>query len=99
MPTRNVDLTDRFNQFVDAQVASGRYQDVSEVMRAGLSLLEQQTAEDDRKLMVLKALADDAMSLVRRGQGIPWNDPEELKSLFDEISQRATASVDSQRLK
>ncbi|MCV6587358.1 MAG: type II toxin-antitoxin system ParD family antitoxin [Marinibacterium sp.] len=44
MVTRNVVLTDTQDELVQALVASGRYQNVSEAMRAGLRLLEQQEA-------------------------------------------------------
>ena len=33
MPTRNVNLTDHDDQFVESQVSAGRYQNASEVMR------------------------------------------------------------------
>ena len=33
MPTRNVNLTDHYDQFVESQVSAGRYQNASEVMR------------------------------------------------------------------
>lgn len=45
MVTRNVVLTEAQDQLVQALVASGRYQNVSEAMRAGLRLLEQEEAE------------------------------------------------------
>jgi antitoxin ParD1/3/4 len=45
MVTRNVVLTETQDQLVQALVASGRYQNVSEAMRAGLRLLEQQEAQ------------------------------------------------------
>jgi antitoxin ParD1/3/4 len=44
MPTRNVVLTDHQSEFVDALVASGRYQNASEAMRSGLRLLEREEA-------------------------------------------------------
>ena len=37
--TRNVSLTAELNAFIRAQVASGEYQNASEVVRAGLRLL------------------------------------------------------------
>jgi antitoxin ParD1/3/4 len=43
MPVRvskNVSLTPELEAFVDGQVASGRYQTASEVVRAGLRLLQ-----------------------------------------------------------
>ena len=45
MVTRNVVLTETQDQLVQALVASGRYQNVSEAMRAGLRLLEQEEAQ------------------------------------------------------
>ncbi|WP_094037594.1 type II toxin-antitoxin system ParD family antitoxin [Antarctobacter heliothermus] len=45
MVTRNVVLTETQDQLVQALVASGRYQNVSEAIRAGLRLLEQEEAQ------------------------------------------------------
>lgn len=44
MVTRNVVLTDTQDQLVQALVSSGRYQNASEALRAGLRLLEQEEA-------------------------------------------------------
>ncbi len=40
--SKNVSLTPELEAFVDGQVASGRYQTASEVVRAGLRLLQTQ---------------------------------------------------------
>ncbi|MBW6419646.1 type II toxin-antitoxin system ParD family antitoxin [Celeribacter sp. PS-C1] len=45
MVTRNVVLTEMQDQLVQALVASGRYQNASEAMRAGLRLLEREEAQ------------------------------------------------------
>ena len=45
MPARNVVLTEHQENVVAGLVASGRYRNVSEAMRAGLSLLEREEAE------------------------------------------------------
>jgi antitoxin ParD1/3/4 len=45
MPTRNIVLTDQQSAFVDALVASGRFQNASEALRAGLRMLEREEAE------------------------------------------------------
>jgi antitoxin ParD1/3/4 len=45
MGTRNVVLTDSQSVLIDQLVASGRYQNASEALRAGLRLLEREEAE------------------------------------------------------
>lgn len=45
MATRNVVLTEHMSVFVDELVASGRYQNASEALRAGLRLLEKEESE------------------------------------------------------
>jgi antitoxin ParD1/3/4 len=45
MATRNVVLTDTQSDLVDRLVASGRYQNASEALRAGLRLLEREESE------------------------------------------------------
>lgn len=45
MATRNVVLTDSQSALVDQLVTSGRYQNASEALRAGLRLLEREEAE------------------------------------------------------
>ena len=45
MATRNVVLTETQSDLVDRLVASGRYQNASEALRAGLRLLEREESE------------------------------------------------------
>lgn len=46
----SISLGDYFDQFVRTQVSAGRYSNVSEVVRAGLRLLE----NEERKVTALK---------------------------------------------
>lgn len=50
MPTRNVVLTSRQADFVDQLVSTGRYQNASEVLRAGIRLIEREEAEREAGL-------------------------------------------------
>lgn len=68
MPTRNVNLTEHDDQFVEKQVKAGHYQNASEVLRAGLRLLEQQEHTEAEKLKVLKKLAKEGFASLDRGE-------------------------------
>jgi len=46
MPIRNVNLTEELDRFVVSKVESGRYENASEVVRAGLRALDMQERED-----------------------------------------------------
>ena len=58
MPTRNVNLTDELERFVVAKVASGRYENASEVVRAGLRSLEREEQRYEARLAGLRAAID-----------------------------------------
>ena len=51
----SVSLSDHFTAFVEAEVESGRYGSASEVVRAGLRLLE----ESEARLAALRAALDE----------------------------------------
>jgi antitoxin ParD1/3/4 len=51
----NVNLGDRFESFIAEQIREGRYQNASEVVRAGLRLLEDHEMERKHHLERLKA--------------------------------------------
>ena len=59
MPTRNVNLTDELDRFVLAKVESGRYENASEVIRAGLRSLERDEQEYEARLAALRAAIDE----------------------------------------
>jgi antitoxin ParD1/3/4 len=58
MPTRNVNLTHELDSFVAAKVASGRYENASEVVRAGLRTLEREEQQYEAKLAALREAID-----------------------------------------
>ena len=64
MATRNVVLTDTQSDLVDRLVSSGRYQNASEALRAGLRLLEREESE----LGVLRDRLTTVIEQARSGQ-------------------------------
>ena len=75
MPT-SVALGTHFEEFIKAQLASGRYNNVSEVVREGLRLLEDQEALRKMKLERLRA---DIQAGLDSGPATPL-DMEEVKA-------------------
>jgi len=62
MPTRSINLTDELDQFVRAKVASGRYENVSEVIRASIRALERDERVYEEKLAALRAAIDSGLA-------------------------------------
>ncbi len=60
MKNTSISLGDYFDQFVQTQVSAGRYKNVSEVIRAGLRLLE----NEESKFIALK-------NAIKEGQNSP----------------------------
>jgi antitoxin ParD1/3/4 len=59
MPTRNVNLTDELDRFVAKKVKTGRYENASEVVRAGLRTLEREEQRYEAKLAALRSAIDE----------------------------------------
>lgn len=59
MPTRNVNLTNELDRFVSKKVKTGRYENASEVVRAGLRTLEREERQYEAKLAALRAAIDE----------------------------------------
>lgn len=68
MPTRNVNLTEELDRFVSTKIKSGRYENASEVVRAGLRTLEREEQEHQARLAALrKAIDEGDTSGIARG--------------------------------
>ena len=70
MPIRNVNLTDELDRFVLAKVKSGRYDSMSEVVRAALRILERVDQRQEARLAALRSAIDEGDT-----SGIAWGSP------------------------
>lgn len=93
MPTRNVNLTDHYDQFVEEQVGAGKYQNASEVLRAALRLLEQHFQTEEQRLTILKKLATDGFASLDQGQGLSLTGDKQLSDAIGRIGHRAAKSA------
>ncbi|MBN8861544.1 MAG: type II toxin-antitoxin system ParD family antitoxin [Sphingobacteriales bacterium] len=61
MKNTSISLGNYFDQFVSSQVSAGRYKNVSEVIRAGLRLLE----DEESKITALRAAIQKGLNSPR----------------------------------
>lgn len=99
MPKRNISLTEHYDRFVEEQVEAGKYKNASEVLRAGLRLLEQQTQSEEEKLVLLRKLAADGFRSLDQGQGMSGASEASLRKAVSKIGQRSAAISKSQGTK
>ena len=97
MPTRNLDLSEHFDSFIEAGVTSGRFSNASEVVREGLELLEQREREEAAKLEWLRAAAKEGFDAFDRGDYIAFNSMDELDLHLDMIADEVSAEVEAER--
>jgi antitoxin ParD1/3/4 len=85
MPTRNINLTEHFDRFVERQVSSGRYSNASEIVREALRLLEDQEQEREAKLKALRHAAKLGFDEIDQGKGIVLKGGKAISRLISEI--------------
>ena len=93
MPTRNVNLTEHFDRFIETGITSGRFSNASEVVREGLRLLEQREQEDKAKLESLRASAKDGFDAIDRGDGIEFESMDDLAAYVHQIGEEVSTEV------
>ena len=87
MPTRNVRLTDHQAELIDALVASGRYQNASEVMREGLRMVEVREAEEASTLQWFNEQIAKGVAEARQGEFV---------GTLDEVMEKVDAKLDAE---
>ena len=97
MPTRNVVLTVHQADMVERLVASGRYQNASEVLRDGLRLVESRESEDKARLKALREAARVGIADIDAGKAERLDSQEEIKRYVKSIgagvmARKATAA-------
>lgn len=95
VPTRNVVITDHQQQLIDSLVESGRYQNVSEVLRAGLRLIEEHEARDAEKLRLLRAAVQAGLDDIAAGRYIDIASAADEQAVWTEIDTSVDARLSS----
>jgi antitoxin ParD1/3/4 len=91
MPTRNVVLTDYQAELVEKLVASGRYQNASEVLRDGLRLVENREVEEKTRLKALREAARVGIADIEAGRFRSFESVENLERHLASVADGAIA--------
>ena len=92
MPTRNIVITDHQQALIEALISSGRFQNASEVLRAGLRLVEDREARDAARLDALRHAAQIGWDDVSAGRYTDVDDVDldaYISSLGHDIAREA----------
>jgi antitoxin ParD1/3/4 len=97
VPTRNVNLTEHLDRFIETGITSGRYSNASEVVREGLRLLEQREQEDRAKIEWLRAAAKEGFDQLDCGEGIEFESMDAFDAVIEQIGQEVSAEIAAER--
>ncbi len=87
MPTRNVVLTDHHEKVISDLLASGRYQNASEVLREGLRLIEERDSRDAAKLKLLQEAARAGFADFDAGRFVELDD-DAIEDVIRDLGRR-----------
>jgi antitoxin ParD1/3/4 len=91
MPTRNISLTGHYDSFVEDNVRTGRFGNASEVVRAGLALLERDQSEHAAKLAALRAAVAEGVADLDNGRYIDFGSSEALNTYLQGLVEAGPA--------
>lgn len=94
MATRNVVLSQHQHELVESLVASGQYQNASEVLREGLRLLERQQAKDAARIAALREAAERGWADLEAGRYDDIAD-DDLDDFIGRLGARAASNAQS----
>jgi len=99
MPTRSVVLTAHQARLIDDLVATGRYQNASEVLREGLRLIENREAEYRARLHALREAARVGLADIDAEHFTSFESPTVLGRHLRRIADKAISRKPAARWK
>jgi antitoxin ParD1/3/4 len=92
MPT-SVALTPHFESLTQRLVSSGRYNNVSEVVRDGLRLLESRVQEESAKLAALRDAAKLGFGAIERGESLALRTDQDIAGFVQQAGRKAKTTA------
>lgn len=91
MSHESLNLSEHFEGFIEAQVASGQYSNRDDVIQAGLRLLEKRERVKKERLEKLKALVNEGLADLDAGRFIQIKGEDELRAFIHAMGNEARA--------
>jgi antitoxin ParD1/3/4 len=98
MPTRNVDLTEHLDRFIETGITSGRFSNASEVVREGLRLLEQREEDETAKLEWLRKAAKEGFDDADRGDYVTLSSDQEIDTFVDQVRRDVSVKMMAEKV-
>lgn len=93
MPTHRVVLTDHQESLIARLVREGRYQSASDVLEAGLRLVEQAETAHSARIEAFREAALAGIASIERGEFHEFATVEELRAWIDELGEAVIAEL------
>lgn len=90
MSGRNFSLTNHLSGFIDGEVASGRHQNASEVVREALRRYQDDVAAEQASIAVIEKVAEAGSAAIERGDFRLVSGADEVRRLVDRLSKPTT---------
>ena len=97
MTKRTINIPDELARFIHDSVATGRYPDENEVVRAALQLLEREEEEYRENLVELQAEVQKGLDAIEAGDYVELKSREDIQALGREISRRGAERLDQEK--
>lgn len=95
MPTRNVNLTEHLDCFIEDRIKSGSFSNASEVVREGLRLLEQRELENKAKLDWFRFVAKEGFDDKKNGDYIALRSEADIHNLVERVRHEVSGKMDA----
>lgn len=89
MSGRNFSLTEHLSDFVDQEVASGRHQNASEVVREALRRYEDDITAEHASLAMIEKIAEEGVAAIEGGDFTLVRGPDGSRALLERLNARA----------
>jgi antitoxin ParD1/3/4 len=99
VPTRNVNLTEHFDRFIEVGITSGRFSNASEVVREGLRLLEQREQENKAKIEWLRGAAKEGFDAADRGDYVALRSDREVDDFVDRVRRDVAEKLRAEKVR